>query len=203
MNFTREPSGNLHSFRTKDETHYYLTDALGTVEAVANSQGEKVNWYYYSPNGITDATEQVPQPHRFTGGYQDPTGLYHFNARYYDPQIGRFTQPDPSGLSTNPYLYASGDPANRIDPSGLIDLGGIFGSMAVGSAAAFAVGTAIFVSGGSALVAATVGAAVGGCAGGAYSAWDAGGSPLEIGQACFGGAVLFGVPAYAGGILMS
>ncbi|MFJ4343673.1 RHS repeat-associated core domain-containing protein, partial [Streptomyces sp. NPDC088915] len=52
-------------------------------------------------------------------GYQDPTGLYHLAARYYDANIGRFTQPDPSGQETNPYLYAEGDPVNRIDPSGL------------------------------------------------------------------------------------
>ncbi|MFF5313592.1 RHS repeat-associated core domain-containing protein [Streptomyces massasporeus] len=38
-----------------------------------------------------------------TGGYQDPTGLYHFQARYYDANIGRFTQPDPSGQEKNPY----------------------------------------------------------------------------------------------------
>ncbi|MER7663569.1 RHS repeat-associated core domain-containing protein, partial [Streptomyces sp. NPDC096193] len=52
-------------------------------------------------------------------GYQDPTGLYHYAARYYDPNIGRFTQPDPSGQEKNPYLYAEGDPVNRIDPTGL------------------------------------------------------------------------------------
>ncbi|MFD0420522.1 RHS repeat-associated core domain-containing protein [Streptomyces parvus] len=119
MNFTREPSGTLNAFRTKGESYYYLTDALGTVEAVVNHRGEKVNWYYYSPGGITDATEQITQPYRYAGGYQDATGLYHNKARYYDPNIGRFTQPDPSGLEANPYLYASGDPTNRIDPSGL------------------------------------------------------------------------------------
>lgn len=122
MNFTREPSGNLHSFRTNkpgsEGTYYYLTDGLGTVEAVVDSQGEKVNWYYYSPNGITSATERVSQPYRYAGGYQDPTGLYHNEARYYDPNVGRFTQPDPAGLEANPYLYASGDPANLMDPNG-------------------------------------------------------------------------------------
>ncbi|MFC8198255.1 RHS repeat-associated core domain-containing protein [Streptomyces sp. NPDC057298] len=45
--------------------------------------------------------------------------MYHFQARYYDPNIGRFTQPDPSGQEENPYLYAEGDPVNRIDPTGL------------------------------------------------------------------------------------
>ncbi|WP_344532285.1 RHS repeat-associated core domain-containing protein, partial [Streptomyces albiaxialis] len=40
-------------------------------------------------------------------------------ARYYDTRTGRFTQPDPSGLEANPYLYAAGDPTNLTDSSGL------------------------------------------------------------------------------------
>ncbi len=64
-------------------------------------------------------SKKITQPYRFADGYQDPTGLYHFSARYYDPNVGRFTQPVPSGQEKNPYLYAEGDPVNRIDPSGL------------------------------------------------------------------------------------
>ncbi|MFI6210298.1 RHS repeat-associated core domain-containing protein, partial [Streptomyces sp. NPDC051041] len=56
---------------------------------------------------------------RYSGTYLDPTGLYKMGHRYYDPQLGRFTQPDPSGQETNPYLYAAGDPLNNTDPSGL------------------------------------------------------------------------------------
>ncbi|MCS0601443.1 RHS repeat-associated core domain-containing protein [Streptomyces sp. LP11] len=67
---------------------------------------------------LAQSTEPVAQPYRFAGNYQDPTGLYHLQARYYDANIGRFTQPDPSGQEQNPYLYAAGDPVNRIDPSG-------------------------------------------------------------------------------------
>ncbi|MFF7542234.1 RHS repeat-associated core domain-containing protein [Streptomyces canus] len=55
---------------------------------------------------------------RYTGTYLDPSGLYKMGARYYDPQLGRFTQPDPSGKESNPYAYAAGDPINRTDPSG-------------------------------------------------------------------------------------
>ncbi|AKZ53084.1 Putative secreted protein [Streptomyces ambofaciens ATCC 23877] len=43
--------------------------------------------------------------------------------RYYDPTLGRFTQPDPSGQEENAYLYAGGDPINRVDPRGLDFLG--------------------------------------------------------------------------------
>ncbi|MFF5541752.1 RHS repeat-associated core domain-containing protein [[Kitasatospora] papulosa] len=71
--------------------------------------------------------------YRFAGGYQDPTGIYHFAARYYDPNVGRFTSPDPSGQEENPYLYAGGDPVIRIDPQRTLSLGGIGNSLGVGT----------------------------------------------------------------------
>ncbi|WP_435807822.1 RHS repeat-associated core domain-containing protein [Streptomyces parvulus] len=127
MGFNREPGGTLNSMTTGGKSYYYLTDALGSVVALADETGTKVNTYAYSPRGVQRSTtsEQVPQPYRFAGGYQDPTGLYHYEARYYDPNIGRFTSPDPSGQEKNPYLYAEGDPVNRIDPTGLLSFGDV------------------------------------------------------------------------------
>ncbi|MFI1596550.1 RHS repeat-associated core domain-containing protein [Streptomyces venezuelae] len=92
---------------TRDgKTYFCLGDAIGSVVAVTDEAGEKVNTYSYSPRGVARSTtsEKTPQPYRFAGGYQDPTGLYHYAARYCDPNIGRFTQPDPSGQEQNPYL---------------------------------------------------------------------------------------------------
>ncbi|GAA4798846.1 RHS repeat-associated core domain-containing protein [Streptomyces ziwulingensis] len=119
--FVREPDGTLNSLSTGGRSLYYLTDVLGSVIGLVDESGKRVNTYTYTPGGLprTGTKESVPQPYRFAGGYQDPTGLYHFGARYYDPGIGRFTQLDPSGQETNPYLYAEGDPLNRIDPDGL------------------------------------------------------------------------------------
>ncbi|MFI5476570.1 RHS repeat-associated core domain-containing protein [Streptomyces cacaoi] len=104
----------------------YLTDAIGSVIGLADEDGNKVDTYTYSPRGVripAQSTEPVAQPYRFAGNYQDPTGLYHLRARYYDANIGRFTQPDPSGQEQNPYPYAEGDPVNGIDPNGLLSLG--------------------------------------------------------------------------------
>ncbi|MER7148379.1 RHS repeat-associated core domain-containing protein [Streptomyces xanthochromogenes] len=124
--FNREPGGTLNSMTTGGKAYYYLTDALGSVIGLADETGTKVNTYSYSPRGVArTAIEAAPQPYRFAGGHQDPTGLYHLGARYYDPNIGRFTQPDPSGQEKNPYLYAEGDPVNRIDPNGLLSVGGV------------------------------------------------------------------------------
>ncbi|MFJ3222088.1 RHS repeat-associated core domain-containing protein [Streptomyces sp. NPDC086783] len=111
---------------TGGKAYYYLTDAIGSVIALTDEDGNKVDSYTYSPRGVrilAQSTEPVPQPYRFAGGYQDPTGLYHLRARYYDADISRFTQPDPSGQEQNPYLYAEGDPVNRIDRNGTLSLG--------------------------------------------------------------------------------
>ncbi|MGW1608955.1 RHS repeat-associated core domain-containing protein [Streptomyces sp. NPDC002285] len=176
-NFTREAGGTLNSFRTKDKTYYYLADSLGTIEAVVNADGEKVNTYTYSPRGVTTANEKASQPYRFAGGYQDPTGLYHYQARFYDPNLGRFTQPDPSGLETNPYLYASGDPTNIIDPSGL------FGWSDIGEGLGGIVGTAVGV----AAVATVCATGVGCLVAGAVMVGVSAGSGAAIGSAIAGG----------------
>ena len=55
------------------------------------------------------------------GQYLDrETGLHYNTFRFYDPDIGRFTQPDPIGLAggLNLYQYAP-TPATWIDPLGL------------------------------------------------------------------------------------
>jgi RHS repeat-associated protein len=119
--FIREPAGTLNFMTTGGKSYYYLTDATGNVLGLVDDAGKRTHIYAYGPTGLPrgTTTEAAPQPFRYTGAYLDPTGLYKMGARYYDPQIGRFTQPDPSGQETNFYLYAGGDPINNVDPSGL------------------------------------------------------------------------------------
>jgi RHS repeat-associated protein len=62
----------------------------------------------------------VAQNIRFQGKYLDPeTGLHYNTFRYYDPDVGRFTTPDPIGLAggLNLYQYAP-NPISWIDPWG-------------------------------------------------------------------------------------
>ncbi|WP_456293619.1 RHS repeat-associated core domain-containing protein [Streptomyces niveus] len=120
--FIREPTGTLNSMRTGGKSNYYLTDATGNVLGLVNDTGTRTHTYDYSPTGTPrpGLTETVVQPYRYAGAYADPTGLYKMCARYYDRNLGRFTQPDPSGQDTNPYLHAGGDPINNTDPTGLL-----------------------------------------------------------------------------------
>ena len=79
---------------------------------------------------------------RFPGQYYDVhSGLYYNHNRYYNPELGRYMEPDPIGLAggLNPYAYVGNDPVNKVDPSGLFallsdsQLSGVVGSPAPGS----------------------------------------------------------------------
>ena len=60
----------------------------------------------------------------FTGQRLDDTGLYYYNARYYDATIGRFISADPfvqditNPQSLNRYTYCLNNPLKYVDPSG-------------------------------------------------------------------------------------
>lgn len=81
--------------------------------------------------------------YRFTGQELDPeAGLYNYGQRYYDPNVGRFTQPDPlqnyltnpqklkqttgqdlekfleNPQNLNPYSYVQNNPVKYVDPTG-------------------------------------------------------------------------------------
>ncbi|MFF9313651.1 RHS repeat-associated core domain-containing protein [Streptomyces sp. NPDC014748] len=60
-------------------------------------------------------------PLRYPGQYFDPeTGLHYNVNRYYDPDLGRYTTPDPLGLAPaiNHYAYVP-NPLTLADPLGL------------------------------------------------------------------------------------
>ncbi|WP_434600132.1 RHS repeat-associated core domain-containing protein [Streptomyces sp. A5-4] len=165
--FIREPAGTLNSMRTGGKSYYYLTDATGSVLGLVDEAGERT--HTYSPTGQTRTTptEKITQPYRYAGTYADPTGLYKMGARYYDPTLGRFNQPDPSGQETNPYLYAAADPVNNTDSTGLWSWGD-FAKATIG---------------------ATITGAAGGCATGAVaSIWTGPGAVAGCGIGAAGGA---------------
>ncbi len=85
----------------------------------------------YTPYGdpTTANTASTPEEHSFIGERFDAsTGLLTLNARYYDPALGRFMQPDwwevrKKGVGTNRYAYSFNDPVNLSDPNGHATVG--------------------------------------------------------------------------------
>ena len=102
------------------------TMAFGSVRFLTNAAGAVTDAYEYDAfgNKVT-STGTTPNNYLYRGEQYDPDlGLYYLRARYYNSLTGRFLSRDPeAGKPTDPktlhkYLYAGGDPVNRIDPSG-------------------------------------------------------------------------------------
>ncbi len=51
--------------------------------------------------------------------YDAAVGLYDYGFRDYNPQLGRWTTPDPIKAGHNWYAYVNNDPINFVDPLGL------------------------------------------------------------------------------------
>ncbi|MBE9376464.1 RHS repeat-associated core domain-containing protein [Saccharopolyspora sp. HNM0983] len=93
-----------------------------TTQALFGISGSSIGGYTYLPYGWITVIGTVAglNPFRWIGRPQLPASDYYLTNRYYYLGLLRFTQPDPSGQELNPYTYATGDPINRSDPSGLI-----------------------------------------------------------------------------------
>lgn len=140
-------------------------------------------------------------PFRYRGYYlDDETGLYYLNARYYDPEIGRFISADsieylaPETINgLNVYAYCLNNPVMGYDPSGTWDWG-IFASILSGIVyfiSAIAGGVLIATGVGAPLGSILVGAGVGGLIGGLGNmfsqAMNVGWSNINWGQVAFNG----------------
>ncbi len=121
----------LYSLDTAGTISVYHGDERGSVVAITDGSGTVLQAYAYDPYGkVAAAAGALASPFRFVGKrgvLADENGLYHMQARYYDPDARRFVTEDPLGLAAglNLYAYAGGDPVNRVDPQGLdpIDTG--------------------------------------------------------------------------------
>ncbi|CAM2163445.1 Rhs family protein [Burkholderia latens] len=129
----------------RDAVYYFHNDVSGLPEELTDADGELVwqarykvwgnavreEWIARAPQRPAAAWGEVqaaatpghvprPQNLRFQGQYLDrETGLHYNTFRFYDPDIGRFINPDPIGVlgGINLYQYAS-NPFLWIDPWG-------------------------------------------------------------------------------------
>jgi RHS repeat-associated protein len=108
---------------------YLLTDPLGSTAITANTAGVETGELRYNPWGKErdsgyDAS-LTPTDYRFTDQRIETSfGLYHYDARWFDPTYGRFVQADtliqdirnPQLLDR--YAYTLNNPVKYSDPTG-------------------------------------------------------------------------------------
>ena len=103
-----------------EKLYYVHSDHLSSTSLVTDEGGNVVSQQSYFPYGETRAsTSSSPTERQYTGQISDTdqTGLYYYNARYYNPTIAKFTQAD-TEEGPNRYLYVGNNPMKLVDPGG-------------------------------------------------------------------------------------
>ncbi|MCP4525568.1 MAG: RHS repeat-associated core domain-containing protein [Aestuariibacter sp.] len=102
---------------------YYLPDALGSIRQTTDDVGAVSGSREWTPFGVEVGRARGGLG--YTGEWFDSyTEFNYLRARWYAPQVGRFTQRDlwpgipVDPLTLNPYVYALANPVLYSDPSG-------------------------------------------------------------------------------------
>jgi RHS repeat-associated protein len=126
-------AGAIPFVETPFRKHFYHPDHLGSSNVVTDISGAVVETTEFYPYGRPRHEERTgfDSAYKYTGKELDrESGLMYYEARYYDPVVGRFASVDPLGLhpekqfldlpnSLHAYGYALGNPLAYLDPTGL------------------------------------------------------------------------------------
>ena len=105
---------------TNNVIYYHHTDHLGTTEVITDCNGTVVWEAGYEAFGsvLSERGDSSFTP-SYTGKFFDKSsGLYYFNARWYDSELGRFTTQDPARDGVNWYAYCNNSSLIFVDPDG-------------------------------------------------------------------------------------
>ena len=114
------------------EAYLLGTNIQGDITCIYDTAGNRVVTYTYdawgkilSVTGTAANTIGRYNPFRYRGYYYDnETGFYYLNSRYYDPNVGRFLNADgyinANGdlIGFNMFAYCGNNPVNASDPLG-------------------------------------------------------------------------------------
>jgi RHS repeat-associated protein len=106
------------------EVLYLHHDQQGSTRLLTGSTGKVEGSFTYGPYGETTGhTGTATTPLGYDAQYtSSDTGLIYLRNRVYDPKTAQFLTVDPAVAFTGePYSYASDNPLNESDPTGLGD----------------------------------------------------------------------------------
>ena len=135
--YTEGPNGNFFTYYhqingdavafTRSDTGvttWMGSDIVNSTAVTADENGT-ISTQRYTPFGEQRNAGNLDTDHLYTGQVHDESsGLAFYNARYYDPAIGRFITPDSivpnpqDGQDYNRYTYVGNNPIRWDDPTG-------------------------------------------------------------------------------------
>jgi RHS repeat-associated protein len=159
LHYSYDSRGQLVSLKFNGTPYFYTRNGQGDITGLIDASGTEVVKYTYDswgkPISITGSlalTVGAKNPYRYRGyRYDNESGLYYLQSRYYDPSIKRFISADDGIdlgaelLGYNMFQFCANNPVNYADPTGefiittttLIVGGIIIGSLAGGTAGGY------------------------------------------------------------------
>ena len=124
IGFTRTANG-------ADTEYFYVKNLQGDILKVITATGTEAATYTYDAWGkLLTSTGDLADinPLRYRGYFYDTeTSLYYLKSRYYNPEVGRFINPDVFAttdvdgvLSANMFAYCENNPIRNSDSSGAL-----------------------------------------------------------------------------------
>ena len=150
MDFLYDEKGTPFAFEYQGKMYFYQTNLQGDIMGIVDSKGSQVVVYRYDAWGEVLVSSDASgfglakiNPLRYRGYYYDQeTGLYYLQTRYYDPKVRRFLNADDASVLTkdpeqltekNLYAYCDDNPVMYRDDAGMFVVPPIVIEMAVGA----------------------------------------------------------------------
>ena len=131
LRFLYDETDTVYGFLYNGDVCYYVFNLQGDITGIRKADGWDAASYSYdawgNPTGIYDdyTTLATLNPFRYRGYfYDEETGFYYLQSRYYDPEVGRFINSDryvstgQGVLGYNQFAYCLNNPIRFLDDSG-------------------------------------------------------------------------------------
>ena len=128
LDFSHDVNGTPLTMTYNGTVYYYITNLQGDVMSLERADGGSGASYAYDAWGnilAMSGTLAELNPLRYRGYvYDQETGFYYLNSRYYDPAVGRFINPDAAIgqvgniKGNNMFTYALNNPVMYSDLTG-------------------------------------------------------------------------------------
>ena len=118
--YIRGIEGTVDAAYLGDDYSIYATDVQGSTYSLIGDTLERDVSYTYSDFGETTVSGNTSNEICYTGAVHDSTtGMYYMNARYYEPDTGRFISQDTyrgedeDAGTWHLYAYCANNPVNQ------------------------------------------------------------------------------------------